>query len=114
LGIRQTIIDGAQAPTDWQTENYHDGDGFPEPLATFDPAWLTGGNPDPTAPTVKMSQSAQNGLELTFGATAGWRYTVEHADRLDAGIWRPLLEEIVGDGVQTAAIDRDFGPLIRA
>lgn len=82
--IRQAIIDNALPQSQWNTNNTHDPDTNPEPLAVASENWV----PKPVLTNVA---GASGSFQLGFSTVPGYEYTVQSATNLSPPIaWTPM------------------------
>jgi subtilisin family serine protease len=101
--IRQAIIDSALSQSQWNTNNTHDPDGNPEPLAMPSTNWI----PKPNI----ISQGKTNGsVQLYFNAVPGYNYAAQYQDLLNRGQWTNLTSSVTGMGSVVLAALSDLNP----
>jgi subtilisin family serine protease len=73
--IRQAIVDNSLPQSQWHTNNAHDPDGHPEPLAFPSENWVP-------LPTIKGLTNTPEGFQLSLPAVPGYDYTLQYSDAL--------------------------------
>ena len=83
--IRQAIIDASLPQSQWNTNNTHDPDTNPEPLAVATETWVP-------PPFITDAAGAPGKFQVSFAAVPGYYYTVQSAGALTPPIsWTNLL-----------------------
>jgi subtilisin family serine protease len=83
--IRQAIIDASLPQSQWNTNNTHDPDSNPEPLAIASESWIP--KPEFTAAT-----GTSGNFQLSFNAVPGYDYTLQSTTNLTQPVvWTDLI-----------------------
>jgi subtilisin family serine protease len=95
--IRQAIVDASLPQSQWNTNNTHDPDANPEPLAIASEAWI----PKPALTNV----GAPGNLQLNFAAVPGYDHTVQSTTNLTPPIqWTNLATVSGADFIAPASV----------
>jgi hypothetical protein len=73
--IRQAIVDASLAQSQWRTNNTHDPDTNPEPLAIASESWVP-------KPAITNTVGAPGNFQVQFATVPGYDYTVQSASVL--------------------------------
>jgi subtilisin family serine protease len=76
--IRQAIVDASLPQSQWRTNNTHDPDTNPEPLAIASEKWVP-------MPVITNVSGTPANFRLSFNAVPGYDYTLQSATELGTG-----------------------------
>jgi subtilisin family serine protease len=96
--IRQAIINASQPQSQWNTNNTHDPDTNPEPLAIASENWVP-------FPAITHTAGAPGNFQVNFVTVPGYDYTVQSATALTPPIdWTNLVTVSGNSNVAPASV----------